>query len=133
MIMRFDNFSLNFNKANEAKDDKVEKLTQNKKKEVNKDLSELLQKNNFGSIPLNNIFELLEMNGLVPLQDNNTEWSGILTVENGKINLKLGDETTKYKFNEMDTYTPLNNTSLTITWHKMEGDSKKYEVEAHVS
>jgi len=130
--MRFNKFSMSFNKVNENRNGEVKKMPSNKKSEVNKDLSDLLQKINFGSIPLDNIFELLEMNGLVPLQDDNTEWSGILTGDNGKINLKLGDETTKYKFNEMDTYIPFSNTSLTIVWNRMEGNSKKYEVKANV-
>jgi len=128
MLKRFDNFSTE--RVSESKaDGMVTKITPKVRNKANKDLREVLKKTYFSSIPLDEIFDVLNSNGLVALQEDNTEWSGILCGTNSRMDLPLADITTKRQVNDIDTYVPMDNTSLVVTWCLV---SKNYEVIAYV-
>jgi hypothetical protein len=112
---------------------KTTKIDNQRRNKINKELNKLLKITYFTSIPLDEIFDVLKQNDIVPLQEDNTEWSGLLCGREGRMSLELGDVMSKYKINDIDTYTPLDNTSLVVTWYYMGDNSKKYEVIAYVA
>ena len=78
-------------------------------------------------IPLDHIFDTLLKEGAVPLQEDGTKWSGILSGRNGRVTIDLGSESSK----DGDTYVPYTNAMLVIEWHKF--DTGTYEVVSYVS
>lgn len=113
---------------------KTTKLDAPRRKKINNELRILLKVTYFPSIPLDDIFNVLKQNNIVPLQEDYTEWSGLLCGREGRMYLELGDIMSAKKINGENVYIPLDNTSLVVTWHHM-GDtySNKYEVIAYVS
>ena len=83
----------------------------------------------FKAIPLQDIFDILEKNGVVALQQDNTEWDGFLTGATGTITIALAPSSSKMKGN-YTTYEPYVNTSLALQWYKMQ--TGKYEVTCYI-
>ncbi len=71
-------------------------------------------------IPLAEMFGLCESNGLMPLQEDGTPWSGVLWGVDGRTSIDL-----------RDTATGKINRWLNISWYKM--PSGRYEVTAYIS
>ena len=74
------------------------------------------------SIPLSDIFDILKSNGVMPVQEDGSEWSGLLSGREGKAHIDLkamGENAQDFK------------SVLVLTWHKME--SGRYEVVAYLS
>ena len=126
-----------------------QKLVVGQKNKINKDLQVLLKPTYFGSIPLDGMFKILEKHGLVPLQEDMTYWSGILTggvkkTEMVHFNLgwkqmpkkdikARGFEGDKITYPNPDgRYFAVPNAVLTMTYYKMP-QSGNYEVIAYVS
>jgi hypothetical protein len=78
-------------------------------------------------IPMGDIKKILEKYGLIMLQEDNTEWSGFFTGSDATAHIDLGFIETK---NDEGTYTPIDNSSLNLQWHKM--DSGRYELVAYL-
>ena len=115
-----------------AEDIKKQKLKSAVKKKINKKLQEINSPPYYDEIPLDNIFNILEENGVVPLQEDNTKWAGILVGAEGntKMNLASKDVVSEVVGNE-NLYIPYANTMLILTWYKV--DNGKYEICNYVS
>lgn len=103
------------------------------KKKIDKEIGDLLTPKNrtryFKNIPLDDLFDILDKYGIVPLQEDNTKWSGMLVGREGKASIMLAPKDT---IDGQKMYTPFNNTMLILTWYKME-PSGKYEVISYLS
>jgi len=66
------------------------------------------------------IFEVLEINNVIAVQEDGTPWSGILCGDDGNtsIELKIDDKL-------------IDNAMLILQWHKME--SGRYEINTYIS
>lgn len=107
------------------------RLDVRQKKQVNTTIARITKPTYFDGIPLGAIREGLYEHGIVLLQEDQTEWSGIFTGREGQANIALGFINTKYKGNnDIDTYEEIVNAALTITWYKM--TSGKYEIVAYI-
>jgi hypothetical protein len=104
----------------------IHKISLSTKSEINKDLQKLC-KTYYPSIPLNEVFNILEKKNLVALQEDNTKWSGILTGTNETIKLELAHESSKNN----NEYIPLDNSMLILSWYKM--PSGNYEINSYLS
>ena len=100
---------------------------------INKTLCRL--PNYHQGIPLGTIFGILKDNHVVPLQEDNMEWDGVICGAEGQTTFPLGD-LNEIRHNvlvcERDepTYTPVDNV-LCLSWYKM--PSGRYEVVTYVS
>lgn len=65
-------------------------------------------------IPLAEIFKVCKENGYTPIDDDGSEWEGILTGRTGRISIDLLNKKPK----------------LNIQWYKME--SGNYEINAYI-
>lgn len=103
----------------------------NVKKRLNDRISDLLSPKNvteyFRQIPLASIGKILKNDKIIMVQEDNTEWSGMLLGKDGRAKIDLAPMNTK----DGEFYTPYTNTVLVLTWHKM--PSGKYEVLSYVS
>jgi len=81
------------------------------------------------AIPLDDIFESMEDNGVVPLQEDYTRWSGMLLGREGRARIEMarvfkddvGDEEWKV----------IKNSILVLSWYRH--DTGRYEVNAYLS
>lgn len=112
---------------------KVPKLKAATRKKINKDLQKVLKQTYFNKIPLGDIFDVLEKYGIVPLQEDNTYWSGLLMggrKQTEMVSIDLGwkepiDVVSNY------VYDKIPNAALVMTYYIM--PSGKYEVIGYVS
>ena len=117
---------------NKKRDKNINKILDDLKyarKQINKVLTEISRKK-YDTIPIDEIFDVVEKYGLVPLQEDNTRWEGMLLGENSNTYIPLawkssGVEKDGYKF-----YTPLKNTILSISWYKFE--TGRYEITTYL-
>jgi hypothetical protein len=100
------------------------------KKNINRELHELMKPTYFAEIPLDDIFAVLEKNGVVPLQEDGTKWSGMLLGDDSHAYIELGMKSTEQDVHGLPAYTPVINTTLALSWHKM--NSGKSEVLAYL-
>jgi len=107
------------------------KMNTGVKNKINKEIGALITPKNktryFKEVPLQELFNILDHYGIVPLQEDNTEWSGILTGREGRAFLRLAPKDTK----EDKTYTRYTNAGMLITWYKI--GSGKYEIVCYIS
>lgn len=97
------------------------------RKEIQKINKELKEFNNYYSIiPLKEINIKLKENGLILIQEDNTEWSGFLCGDNSQTTFIVG----RY-IGESETYEPIKNTMLSLSWYKME--SGRYEIVTYLT
>lgn len=105
------------------------------RKKINADLQKILKPTYFKSIPLGKMFKVLEKHGIVPLQEDNTYWSGLLAggVKNTEmVNFNLGWKNEYKEERGMKRYMAVPNAVLTMTYYKMP-ESGNYEVIGYVS
>ena len=101
---------------------------------MNTKIRKILKPTYFKEIPLDQLFNVLEKEGVVPLQEDNTYWSGLLiggVDRTQMINFNLGWANEYKKINGMKQFMAISNAVLTMTYFKMQ--SGKYEVIAYVS
>jgi hypothetical protein len=105
-------------------------LKANIKKKLNKEIINLTTPKNktqyFDKIPLQPIFDILSKQGVVALQEDNTEWSGFLTGRSATVDFPLAPVDSK----DGDMYTPFGNASLRFQWYKMQ--SGRYEITSYI-
>jgi hypothetical protein len=99
------------------------------RKRVMKDLSAM--PDYFVGIPIEEIDAVLNKNGLLLLQEDNTPWDGLFTGAEGHAQIAIGYLNTKTQVNGLDSYTPIENSMLIMTWYKMQ--SGKYEIVTYLS
>jgi hypothetical protein len=101
------------------------------KKNINDMIAPLI-KDYHNEIPLKDIFNVLSKHGVVPLQEDNTEWSGLLIGREGHTNFPIAPFGTRSPEKEFEhSYKPFKNANLSLSWYKLE--SGRYEVLSHVS
>lgn len=98
------------------------KLSSSVRHKANKELTKLTVSKYFEKIPLKGISDILKNYGLILLQEDNTEWSGLLSGNSSRATFDIGYIETKNN----NQYTPINNSSLVLSWYKM--DSGRYEI-----
>jgi hypothetical protein len=76
----------------------------------------------YTKIPLGDVDQVLKSNGVVMLQEDNTEWDGFLLGREGQARMPVAPLETK---DDQGMYTPFDNTILHMTWFKV--DNGKYE------
>ena len=81
-------------------------------------------------VPLTELFAALAAHNIVPLDVDNTEWSGFVMGENSSTIFRLADKATAYQHTSGATmYQPLR-TALALQWYKI---STKFEINAYLS
>ena len=103
------------------------------KSKINKGLQKVLKKTYFKAIPLDEMFKVLEKEGVVPLQEDNTYWSGLLIGGSDKtqmVNFNLGWANEFQKVHGIKMYQAIPNSTLNMSYYKM--PSGKYEVIGYV-
>lgn len=104
------------------------------RKKINTQIQKFLKPTYFKSIPLDELFDILEKNGIKPIQEDNTEWSGWLLggvkkTEQVHFNLAWKDE---YERDQgMKRYKAIKNAVLNMSYYKMQ--SGNFEVISYVS
>jgi len=82
------------------------------------------------SIPLDTIFDAAKAEGLIPLQEDNTEWDGFLCGAEGRCIFPVGTLDSRTEVNGLDTYIPYRNNAIALTWYKM--PSGRYEIVSYI-
>lgn len=111
---------------------KKRKLTQPIKNKMNKQISMLMKKTYFGKIPLQDLFNILEDYGIVPIQEDGTYWSGMLVggvknTEQVYFDLAWADSKDGERYTE-----EIPNANLVVSYYKMP-QSGRYEVISYIS
>jgi len=105
------------------------KITKIKKK-INGEIQKFLKPTYFKKIPLQPLFDILEKYSIVPLQEDDTIWDGLLLggiKKTERVDFTLGDLSSKDSKNR---YLVITNAKLSLSYYKME--SGKYEVIAYI-
>lgn len=105
------------------------------RKKINADLQKVLKPTYFKSIPLGQMFKVLEKHGLVPLQEDNTYWSGLLAggvKETEMVHFNLGYKNDYKEDGKIKRYMAVPNAVMTMTYYKMP-QSSNYEVIGYIS
>jgi hypothetical protein len=96
------------------------KLKSTVRGKINSQLQRDFSRNYWDSIPLTKIFQILEDNGVVAVQEDGTPWDGFLCGREGSVSIELKSD---------DII--IENAMLILQWYKME--SSKYELNIYVS
>ena len=110
-------------------------LKAGERNKVNKDIQKLLKPTYFKQIPLDKLFKIIEKHGMIVLQEDMTEWSGLLiggVKQTEMVNFTLGWKHEESGLKSFKTYMAVPNATLVLTFYKMP-HSGKYEVIAYVS
>ena len=99
------------------------------KKQINKILYEISKKK-YDSIPLGDIFDAVEKYGLVPLQEDDTRWGGILCGNNEQIFITVGWKSSENEKDGCKFYEPIKTTVLNISWYKF--TNGRYEITTYL-
>jgi hypothetical protein len=101
------------------------------RKKVGKEIIKFTSGIYFKDIPLKGLFNILKKHGLVPLQEDDTEWSGMLSGDAETVIFPLASKDSEYTDNGATRYIPFTNAALYLQWYKMQ--SGKYEITTYVS
>jgi hypothetical protein len=85
----------------------------------------------FKDIPMEEINSALKKEGYLLIQEDGTEWDGLLTGSEGEALFRLGKLSEGREVNGKATYKPVPNSGLKMTWHKM--PSGKWEVIKYIT
>jgi len=99
------------------------------KKRLNTAITKLLKPTYFKKIPLQPIFDVLDEYNLVPLQEDNRYWDGMLiggVKSTVHTSFKLGVKS----FGENGVYPVIKNAELILSYYQM--SSGKYEIIAYI-
>lgn len=98
---------------------------------VNNVLDEHVNKRLHDSIPLDAIQKVLAMNDLVMLQEDNSEWSGLLSGESYQTTINIAKRNTWTQVNGVSVYSPIPNSMLFLSWYRY--GTGRYEVLAYLT
>lgn len=99
----------------------MQKITQKTRTKINTEIY-AITKGYHRSIPLNGMFEVLTNNGLIPISEDGSEWSGFLCGESGRADIG---------FKCANCNLEISNSMLVLSWYRM--PSGNYEVTAYIS
>lgn len=108
------------------------KITQPIRNKINKEIDKVVKQTYFEKIPLKTLFNVLEKYGIVPVQEDNTYWSGMLAggvdkTEQVYFDLAWADSKEGNIFTEM-----IPNAKLALSYYKMP-KSGRYEIISHLT
>ena len=109
----------------------IKHLNEHIKKKINKDIREVTKPTYFDSIPLDELFEVLDKYDIVPIMEDGTYWEGMLFGEDSHTIFELADKMSSVTKDGITFYTPYENAGLWLSWHKM--TSGRYEIVSYVS
>lgn len=98
------------------------RMDANARKDINSKLSLISTHDSstyYDQIPIQQVFELLRVNGISPVQEDNTAWEGLLLGREGSTTLALA-------YMSGEEMIPIDNCMLNVSWYKMQ--SGRYEV-----
>jgi hypothetical protein len=107
----------------------VPRLKSPLKKKLNNALSRIVPGQPMRGIPLSAIAKAFLKLGVVLVQEDGTEWSGIITGSDGEAKIDLAP--VESGAGDPPMYQPYSNTWLVLTWHRF--GTGRYEVVAYVS
>ena len=113
---------------------KQRKLTQPVIKKINKEIHKYVKDTYYKQIPLDDIFNAMKKFGIVALQEDQTEWDGMLlggVKKTEQIYFDLGFIDSDNKRYHLPMYEVIPNARLNLSYFKM--TSGKYEVLAYIS
>jgi len=105
------------------------KITQSSFNRINSVLHDLGLKYH-DAIPLDTIFDAAKAEGLIPLQEDNTEWDGLRCGAEGRCYFPVGTAESCTEVNGLDTFEPYKNRAIVLTWYKI--TSGRYEVVSYI-
>ena len=109
-------------------------ISQKKRKAVQNNVHAILKETYFDSIPLDEINKALQKNGMIMLQEDNTEWAGLLVGYEGECWIELAPVNTIKNEEYGKTYQPYKNTGLRLSWYKSDArKSRKIEVIGYIT
>ena len=103
------------------------KLLAKDRQKANKAIDTFLKPIYFDSIPLLQLFGILEKFGLVVLQEDNTKWGGFLCGDSAETTFTIAYANT---YHDEYFYIPIENAGLRLTWYKM--TSGRYEIVSYI-
>lgn len=119
-------------------------LTAKDRKRINKQLHIMTTNKYFDAIPLDEVFSILQNEGIVVIMEDNREWQGILCGESADTNFILADKTRPTVHEDWDRSEPdeqkysfityneeIKNAQLRFTWYKF--STGRYEILAYLS
>ena len=111
------------------------RLDSKTRKLINRYFSQMINtgKNNkyYDSIPLHEYFAVLRAHNIVPLQEDNTMWSGFLVGEQGNARIEIAPFESGVNRDGLAFYNPFSNAMFILSWYRM--PSNRYEVSAYIS
>jgi len=121
-----DESEINDNRAKKLK--KILNDLPRTKRQVNKVLYQI-SRTKYDSIPLSDIFNTLKRNGLIVLQEDNTEWCGLLCGSNEQVYFDVAWESSEYESDGCKFYIPIK-AKLSLSWYKYE--TGRYEITTYL-
>lgn len=108
------------------------KITQPIRNKINKEIDKVVKQTYFDKIPLKPLFSVLEKYGIVPIQEDNSYWSGILAggVDNTEqvyFDLAWADSKEGKQYTET-----VSNANLALSYYKMP-KSGRYEIISYLT
>lgn len=85
----------------------------------------------FESIPVTEIDSILREFGYLLIQEDYTAYEGIFCGEQGNALLQIGLLSSEYLHNGIPSYTPVENSCLSLSWYKM--GAGRYEIVVYLS
>ncbi len=113
----------------------IKKMSAKLRKQVSKEVYPILKQSFFkDGVPLAELFLALSRCDVVALQEDNTEWSGMLCGSEGRALITLASKQSGVDNGGYMIYTPFENAGLCLSWYWMEGVSgKRCEVVGYIS
>lgn len=116
------------------KEIRAPKMSAKQRKDAQKVVNKILESTYFDTIPLNEIMEGLKKVGIVVLQEDNTEWAGMLLGSNAHTTFTLGPLSSARKENYGIVYDSFSNSMLVLSWYKdVQRKTRKTEVTGYIS
>jgi hypothetical protein len=98
---------------------------------LNRVVQNAVPENYYEQIPLGTIQETLKTQGYVLLQEDGTEWSGMLLGSEAEAFFEMGSFEGAVSLNGEPTFPKVNNSGLRMTWYQM--PSGKYEIVKYIT
>ena len=110
-------------------------LTAKDRKRINKQFHIMTTNRLFDDIPLEDIFNILKNEGIVPIMEDQAEWCGILCGESEDVCFVLADRTRPEtaSWGEVAIYNHvIKNAELRLCWYKF-NSTGRYEIVTYIS
>ena len=96
------------------------------KNSINRQLTKI-GKDYYQKIPLDTIFNILKSHNIIVLQEDNTEWGGMLVGNEAQVYFNIADSSSF----DGKRYQPYTNAMLALSYYKM--SSGRYEIVSYIT